>query len=512
MNRLALVIKSLEEAGLTESASSLRSIDKLYKVAAVDFSKEIEILQQLTSIVSSLQGKPLKHIVRDSMTFPPYSLETSDKYIVYSGESLTNYSKQEILSIGFSNFLNNFAEKYMSNHLNTLAGTDYRRYSQATEALKELAKEVKDNYQKILKSRTPKELERLKIQHITKQDLATSLRRINTSLENLNLFHTVIAEKYVLVLANQGGYMQLGSEFVPDPEFHGPVGDESPPIKKTDEQKSKEEALLSDEDVGDLDWSDFAKKPNHLSLKAIEMKLEQMEDEGLTDTKEYRELNEEANRLARIDDPALKKSTLKLSQVENTPLTLLQRLKNLTYDFDQIRVRIDSKYSKLLNMSIQEFRKKTDIDTLLKIKSKASSSLSQRFAAPKKKKDMFEGFKERSKEYEISSQYLQLESAKRVAKAVLSGTIGYMKKQKEKDTFVLFSPNQILGAWAYLENDLSIKYESLIRSIVSRIVQDPEVDESAKVKLDTELQATYSETIDHKTSRELMKIINTLRS
>ena len=469
MNRLALVIKSLEAAGLSESAASLRSVQKLYKVAAVDFSKEIEILQQLSSIVAHLQDKPLKHIVRENLVFPPYSIETSRQYIVYSGEELTNYSKQEILSIGFSNFLNNFTDKYMSNRLELLAGTDYQRYERVIETLKELSKSVKDDYKKILKPYTPKQLSTLKSQHITKQDIAASLRRWNGALDNLDHFRTVIAEKYVPVLANQGGYVQLGEEFVPDPEVHDDPADldevtEVAPAKKTEEQKLNEK-----------------------SQQALKSPEEELEDDADLE-----------------QDLIKKKSSFKSASIS---LSLIQTLKNLTYDFDQMRTRIDGKYSKLLNIPIEEFRKLTNIDSLLKRKSIVSSL--HRVAEAS---DIFESFRQKSKEYEISHEYLQLESARKVAKAVISSSaIGYIKKQKRKDVFVLFNPNQVLDAWVYLENDLSIKYESVVRSIVSRVAHNPEIEEAAKVKLEPDLQKTYSEAIDNKALKELTKVINALR-
>lgn len=462
MNRLASVIKSLEDIGLTESATSLRSIQKLYKTAATDFSKELEILQQLSFIIKSLHGKPLKFIAQDKLAFPPYSIETHNKYIVYSGDDLSNYSKQEILGIGFSNFLSNFVDKYMVNRLDTLSGADARKYEKAIQELRQLSSEVKSNYKKMLRPVTPKELTTLKSKNITKQDLASDLRRIAAAFANLEHFSVVVERKYVPALAHQRGYMiSEEGDFIPDPGFSEP--EPEPEIKKPSQEEQLKEK----------------------SQQALKSKPEEKEEED--DLEDF------------VDDLMKKKIPPKTASFQED----MQKLTNLTYDFNIMRDRIDNKYAQLLNMSIEDFRKLTGIDALLRKRKQAAVG----------DEDLLQQFQRETEQYETSYEYLQTQAAKKVADAITKGHIGELRKQKgrRKKTLVIFSPNQVLDAWDYLQNELSIKYEAFVRSVVSMTTHKIDFDEVKKTKLDPDIQKSYSDATDNMALKELTNVMSVLR-
>lgn len=96
MKNLSSIISSFEEIGLTKQADRLRSINKFLKIAQIETSttKELQILEQLLSIVTFFEGQNLDALSSPDLYLPAYSIETGDKYVVFNEYPLADYSKK----------------------------------------------------------------------------------------------------------------------------------------------------------------------------------------------------------------------------------------------------------------------------------------------------------------------------------------------------------------------------------------------------------------------------------
>lgn len=187
MNNFTLLKRSLSEIGLSKLAQSLANIEKIYKIAALDLSKEKEVIKALLGIVNSLQSLSLDDEAPSGLYFPPYSTSMGPKNIIYSGEDLSGYTKAEIMKLGVPNFMNSFSNKFMKSRSDTLSGHDLRMYDQLIYEVEDLAKKISAEYTKITK---PIELSNYQSTRtkVKRTDLAKAEKYITDQIVRMNNF------------------------------------------------------------------------------------------------------------------------------------------------------------------------------------------------------------------------------------------------------------------------------------------------------------------------------------
>lgn len=483
MKDFTSLISSLERVGLNSTARSIRSIESLYKISTTDFSKETEVLEKLINIVEAFRETSLDTISPARLSLPPYSIETHNKYIVYSGDDLSNYSKKEIFSVGLPNFLTSFIDKFMTSKLASLSGTDARRYEKAIEELRELSREIGTTYRKIAKPISPAQLLSPKFKPITQQDVASHLRRLNSIFANMNDFRVQIEQKYVPALGRSIGY----------------TIEEGNIIKQDDEDDGEIEDIEDDDEGEDL---------------PISNKERTEEEAEPTKEDEDAAIQELINKF-----PPFKSAALQEFYPKGTEEQMIKDLLNLSYNFQAIRDRIDQKYAKKLNMPIDQFREFTGIDSLLHIQRRADNN---------KPLDLLKELKQKTEHYETGRELIREEDARRTAKDVVNGKIGFTKKEKvpgdKKRTrvvFVLYSPKQIKYAWDYLQKELVIKYDAFVRSITDlaqtqkRMEQEhtPTSEEDKRKFINREMKKreALSVEVDSRIHKNLLNILRMLK-
>ena len=203
MNNFASLRKNLSDLGLSKLASSLANIEKIYKTASLDLSKEKKVIETLFKVIEALEPLSLHSPAPDGLYFPPYSTATSSKNIVYSGEDLSGYTKAEIMHLGIPNFLKSFTSKYMSARIEILTGQERKTYDRLVEELTSISDIIKSNYAKITKPiEIPKNYNvKDKDTSIRRTDLAKINNAIVNAITNMNTFLLHIQDK-------EHGYLQ----------------------------------------------------------------------------------------------------------------------------------------------------------------------------------------------------------------------------------------------------------------------------------------------------------------
>lgn len=302
MDRLVSIIKSLEKIGLTKQAEKLKQIDILYKTSAVDYSKEINIINQLIEIINTLKDENFNKL-GSGLSFPSYSIESSNRHIVYNQEDLSPYQKKDIMKTGFPNYLKTFVNKYMKAKSETVYSDERRKYSAVMSELEDLAKQISKAYQEVLAPT-------LKTERV--RELSTqSLNRERTSLQNIftdiNIFKSKIRSIYL------------------------------PKLKDTPKERSK---FFLSEDEADLDESaedqiledEYSKSPSKIEISDIKKKFS-----AFTST---------------VDE-------------EDNINWAIEELENLEVDFTGIKEEVDNTFAKQLSMPVENFRDFFNVDRLL---------------------------------------------------------------------------------------------------------------------------------------------------
>jgi len=415
------VSTSLNEIGLHQLANTLKSIEALYKRSSTDLSKEREVFQTLLQIVLYFKDKSLDSVAEEPLKLPSYSIETPYKYIIYSGEDLSEYSKSDILSIGIPNFLSAFIKKYMRNRLDALSGSDAQRYEKLIEQASELTRVAQKSYRQII---APTKHPKFKkpSQEYTRRDLS----RLGSVFSDMALFREVIRKIYA-------------------PKYAHYIA--------SSEQEYEEMMQES-------------QKPQDLELDIpLTPSSSPSEDNTPDDSDDIEELLKERSQSGLRDLKSFLKITKKADFYPGGERQILNKLKSLTPEFDKIRDKIDNKYAQKLKMSVQEFRDFLNIEDLIQIRKRAATK------DPKDKTllDFIEYVPKQDLQEDLQSEEL----SQKIVRDVLRGIVHHevsrsniLKKKKEKNR-ELYTPEQIFAAWEYLKNLVTVRYEVLVRNIIN---------------------------------------------
>lgn len=213
--------KTLDNFGLFEISATIAEIEKIYKIAFVDLTKEREVIQALSSLLQELSKISLTDYAPEGSYLPPYSTTTSTKNIVYSGESLSGYPKSEIMKIGIPNFLKSFTGKYMQAKLSSLSGDEYKKYERLQQELRTLGETLSTYYSKITKPiELSKNVSLDRSKNLGKRELEKSEEAILKALQAANTFKIRIQDQegYLYYLMYAKGMSPDTEEFEEDLE------------------------------------------------------------------------------------------------------------------------------------------------------------------------------------------------------------------------------------------------------------------------------------------------------
>lgn len=542
MKKLTSTISSLKRIGLTEPALKLQVIQQLYRQAAADFSTEIDILEKLSEIAAFFDGKSLEARAPSGMKLPAYSLETADKYIVYAGDDLTDFSKKEILTIGIPNFLKSFLQHYMDSREGTLSGYDRRRYVAAIDELKDLQRNVKEIYKKI--SKEPRYAPKHKFhREISKNTMAKQLRAIELAFGRMADFQSQVEENYVPLLAAYYGGIYRDNELVP------PSNEEEEFLirQMQDESKAIQEAVRKrkeKEPRTEIERIDHEKYTQQKEEEEDEFQEEEIPEDFLEDEEDLVEEEEQSTAdpatqalLEKIkqrhkEQEELEKSSaynlLKLITATKDPLDYLtpekqhniqedtlRRLSNLTYDFQEIRDEFDEDGAARLGMTVEEFRARLKVDALLEFSVADESQAKTAATIPGPLERVKKNIEKRQKPRRMKQRQRALkEQAREAAWKIMKGVVH--NKHGE-----LFDPSIVEMGWERLQMGLRVAYKSFIRELVRKYKgwqqqEDltPEQEEAHRQQFleENRLEKKHLvEEVDDRLGHELQNIIRILR-
>lgn len=527
MKKLSSVITSFQNIGLVESAAKLNSIKYLLKQASADFSSEVQVLGDLLQIIDYFYGKDPNTLASDQIFLPAYSMETSNKFINFNQYPLTDYSKQEIYSIGLTDYLKNYINMYMMNKIEDLRGVDQKRYKRAIDLLEEVASEIKTGYKKIEKP-TSFDSRLRGSREISKLAIQSELGKLQTSLREATEYQLQVTRRYVPMLASEyGGTFEEG-EFIKTQKTESEdlleqitrMDEEDLNIPKEEiDAEEMEDLIITDDVEFPLDQlfdksepskpksKNKPKNPKKPKKKPPEKKQDRpLEPAGTQSplSNLLKKLKEEENTPSidgdfEDDEDILKTltSSLKIASNEQRNLSILS---NLELDFEKIRQPIDRKYAEKLQMPVEEMLARLKLNQFLDLQTSKSASNNYIIRQAQANKKPIDSIEEPGSGKEFSR-------IDKVIRDIINKKFGITEVRdpnNPKKEFHLYTAREVLTGWKILQEEIAIRYEALLKTLVRKYLslnsQQKEQDVDAKVK-EQEFKLAREKLIEEETSR-----------
>ena len=412
MKKLASTITALEDIGLESLSSTLRKIQKLYKYADTDFSKEVEVFSKLLEIANHFKGKSPNSIAPSGLSLPPFSIETEKQYVIYSGDELSGYTKRQIFATGIPNFLKNFSEKYLETKKLRSSRADSIKYDKIIEEIQRLNKVVSSAY------RVSSEFKAMPLkdtrEKLTKEELSKDLRRIGNIIKDMSRFQVEIEDHFFSSAPTAHG---LARRYISDPDNYDDIlkVENAPRTRGTsmfnDDTAIRELKKLSIdfEDIQNTIDSEFASK---LGVSPEEFRKQLGIDKWLS------------SYIVRVA------STIQASDNEDINLSEDQE----DEDEDSFALATEKNKTKHSTLPDDDSSKATDPeDSLLKLKNIPKSE-------------------------EFSERLQKTEDLKKMFKDIVSGIISEKIDGKQ----IPFDPMSILECWDYAHEILAKAYKTLV--------------------------------------------------
>lgn len=356
MKKLNL-IESLTNLGLKHVAQDISLIQIIAQIDTNSFETEKKVLTQVAELISYYSKLSLDEMTTKEVRLPSFNIETSTKIINYTGEPLAGLVKQDILSYAIPNFLDTFVKKYMTSKEVYLSKQQLNKYKEIKTQIGQIARSMQIGYGRLLNLKPSKKDRAIlrKTSRLTKEDIQKAIIRVKATSNDCNAFDSFLIDTYFPELHN---HIEHGEGSESDKQYMTRIKQK---LKSSKLQSLKQEVEANVERQLDISSEEFviikkfvtqhvsepeikyragtmqntrqidSKNPtkyinktsnkyeNIKNLEALEKILEQMEQQGLEDTEEYRKLDEKANYLA--DEQTAKEQQQKELEFLKTKVT-----------------------------------------------------------------------------------------------------------------------------------------------------------------------------------------------
>jgi hypothetical protein len=416
MNKFTNLLQELKKVGLNNLSKDLERFSSTLKyVYAADTSKEIEVFNNIISIVSTSQG-----MEDDKATFPagsflaPYSMETDKEFIIFNRHPLAGASKKDVMRIGLPNYIDGFIKYYMENRASSMHGNAKSKYLHAIAILERVKKDLTKS-SRYHHDDSEESLEKTRLSPVYKDSARKAQKSLFSHLADMNKFKTLTIQKWI------PAFLESKTSVKKEPK------------EEQEEEKLQEEVSADNFTSGDLG--------------------EEVTDLGMGE--------EEVLSHERLKESSLRSFTKRASDGN---VEIVDSIHKLDSNFEQIREEVDSSFASKLEMSIEEFRSFIKEEDWLQEAEHLAENIKKTSSISKFKIALGVGISD-----QIMNQTIQPHSTdeKRIPE-ILKGKFIFFKKDPTSRRKIpeLVTAKKLEDSWEIMQKELRLRYVFLIEQLI----------------------------------------------